>query len=258
MGLLGRTGLRRAERLMLRRWSRLAEQSPPAGAGRLRRLRAEARALRDAAQRVLSRSEAGLALGAPGDRQDLPPRTDWHWRPAPWCARDASLSRTARPDTERPAPLLLGPGIALFHDCPLGEICAAQGAGHPGAAPCALRIEVFGFSGSFLSLAVDLPPEALAGLGTHHVLRVDIGRRGERPAASVLRLNIRHGPNTAQIAKTLAAGHGPERVEFDLAYAELDEKRITHAWIDILMEEPRMNEIIIDELRVSRHRRVML
>ena len=45
-------------------------------------------------------------------------------------------------------------------------------------------------------------------------------------------------------------------VEFDLAYSQLNEKRIERAWIDLIFENPQMSQVILRDLTFGRRPRV--
>jgi hypothetical protein len=47
-------------------------------------------------------------------------------------------------------------------------------------------------------------------------------------------------------------------VEFDLAYSNLNEKRVESAWIDLIFESPQMNRVALRDLTLSRRRRAQL
>jgi hypothetical protein len=44
-------------------------------------------------------------------------------------------------------------------------------------------------------------------------------------------------------------------VEFDLAYANLNERRIDKVWVDLILENPEMNQITFRDLTFSRRPR---
>ena len=80
----------------------------------------------------------------------------------------------------------------------------------------------------------------------------------EQPLEIFARLNIRHGPNTEQIVRELPLHEENIRVEFDLAYSNLNEKRVERAWIDIIFEGPQMNQVVLRDLTFSRRPRASL
>ncbi|NJS39625.1 MAG: hypothetical protein HC783_12120 [Rhodobacteraceae bacterium] len=104
------------------RWSSAADEAPGMEAFALRRLRAEARTMRRQIDRVIHTADDRLgapALGAALPR--MPLGTDWIWRPDAW--RGALALPGAVAGAGRTA---LSDDLALFHDCPLGEVALRQ------------------------------------------------------------------------------------------------------------------------------------
>ncbi|ARJ68774.1 hypothetical protein B0A89_03125 [Paracoccus contaminans] len=123
-----------------------------------------------------------------------------------------------------------------------------------------MQLETLGFSGSYLSVAVDMPDSALQGLGRSHIIRLDMTVSVERPISIYGRLNVGHGPNTDELLRhlgDLTPGLLAETktIEFDLYYIEMNEKRLHKLWLDIIFEAPQMNAVRIRDLFLSRHLR---
>ncbi|HAW47009.1 MAG TPA: hypothetical protein DCX34_07190, partial [Roseovarius sp.] len=125
-------------------------------------------------------------------------------------------------------------------------------------APFGLRMDVFRFDGSFLSLAIDLPPEAIEGMTKRHLVRLDTIIDMEKPLEIFARLNVRHGPNTEQIIRKLPLDAQENTVEFDLAYSSLNEKRLERAWIDLIFENPAMSQVTLRDVTFGRRLRAAL
>ena len=117
---------------------------------------------------------------------------------------------------------------------------------------------MFRFDGSFLSLVLELPPDAVEGLGKRHLMRLTADIETEKPLEFFARLNIKHGPNAEQIVREYPFGSGENWVEFDLAYTELNEKRIDRMWIDLIFEGPELNQILLRDITVLRRPRADL
>ncbi|MFN3294623.1 MAG: DUF6478 family protein, partial [Gemmobacter sp.] len=72
------------------------------------------------------------------------------------------------------------------------------------------------------------------------------------------RLNIRHGPNLAQPVSALPEAGREKLAEFDLACADLNDRRIERAWLDLIVNEAAMTRIVIRDVVVSRRPRAEL
>ena len=233
-------------------WARLADRQERRPRPVDPELRDRAHVLHRQLARFLQASDPWMLRkdGVSGD--DLPPGTDWHWRPR-LLRGEISPQAIVAPDSGQ----RLGEDAALWHDCRHGALILrqlprpkpGQGAGY------AMQIEMLGFSGSFLSLALDLPEDALEGLGSDRVLQLDTVMDAERPITIYARVNLVQGPNTETMLRQL--GHPVEgqraerRVEFDLAYADLANRPIERAWLDLIFEQPQMNAVSINDAVVS-------
>lgn len=247
---------RLAQRRALARWSRAARMVEALDPAELRLLRGDAKALRREVNRVLHVAEARLALPMVGaEALPHPLGTDWAWRPELW--RGPVHPAGVAPATSRAT---LGSEVTLFHDCPLAEIALRQvrNTRPEDIAPHGLRMEVFRFDGSFLSLALDLPEAGVTGLRLNHLVRMDLSLETERPMDIFCRLNVKHGPNTETVVRELPLRQGESWVEFDLAYTRMNEKRVERAWIDMIFDGPQMNRVTLRDLTLSRRPRAEL
>lgn len=251
-GILDRLVLKRA----LRRWRKAADKASGLELEDLRALRGIARQHRRQIDRVLHVAEGQLALPVIGPNPIRhPPGSDWTWRPDLWRGPvpvqgfAAIENRTSLCD-----------GTTLFHDCRISEITTRQvrNTRESDLAPFGLRMDVFNFDGSFLSIVFDLPPNAVAGLRTKHLVRLETIVEVEKPLEIFARLNVKHGPNVEQVVRELPLNESEVMVEFDLFYTRLNEKRVEKAWVDLIFEGPELNQIVLRDLTVSRRPRAEL
>lgn len=234
-------------------WARSARTADGETLSRLRHLRRQAHALRQHLDRVIAVSESRLALPKIGATAFPKPHgTDWAWRPELWREPIAMKGRAAVQSNE-----MLGEEVTLFHDCRISELTLRQLRNHRAAdlAPFGLRMDVFRFDGSFLSLVIDLPPDAVFGLTRQHIVRMSTILELEKPLEIFARLNVRHGPNTEQIVRELPLQNDEISVEFDLAYSNLNEKRVEKMWLDLIFEGPGMNQVVLRDVTFSRRLR---
>lgn len=237
-------------RRMRLHWARLADSVSDIEASELRHLRGRARGIRKQVDQFLYRAEEKLSLPMSDvPVLDQPLHSDWKWRPSLWSGPLPDCAAA-----EIPRRFDLGPDATLYHDCDRSEITARQvrNTASAIAAPFGLALDIFGFEGSFLSLVVELPQESLKSLGRRHIIGTSLCFDAERPLEVFARLNVQHGPNTEQVVREIPAGTEDPSVEFDLAYAEINEKRIEKAWIDLIFEGPEMNAITVQDVTLAR------
>ena len=240
----------------LRRWARAARLAGGTDLTQLRAQRLKARRLKAHLDKLIHIAESRLALPMIGSNAFPKPfDADWAWRPELW---RGPLPVPGMSSVESKS--MLGREVTLFHDCHRSELTLRQLRNRREAdlAPFGLRLDVFNFDGSFLSLVVDLPEEAVRGLQRRHLLRVDTIVEMEKPLEIFARLNIKHGPNTEQIVRELPLGAEEVMVEFDLAYTKLNEKRVEKMWLDLIFEGPQMNQVTLRDLTFSRRPRAEL
>lgn len=240
----------------MRRWEALADQAERMNLAALRRVRQRAAEQRSLLDRVLFLADSRLTLPLIGSNAFRKPlHSDWAWRPQLWRG-PISPPGIASAMTKS----TFGNEVTLFHDCRISELTVRQvrNTRESDLAPFGLRMDVFNFDGSFLSLVIELPQEAIRGLKRKHLLRVNAVVETERPVEIFARLNVRHGPNTEQIVRELPLGQEEIVVEFDLAYTKLNEKRVEAAWIDLIFESAQMNQIILRDVNFSRRPRAEL
>ena len=236
-----------------KRWANAARVADQTDLAELRQQRLRARQLRRHLDDLIHVSESRLALPMIGSTAFRRPHgSDWGWRPELW---RGPLPMPGLASVQNKS--MLGDEVTLFHDCEHSELTLRQlrNRREQDLAPFGLRMDVFRFDGSFLSLVVDLPPEAVAGLKRRHLIRMNTIVEMEKPLEIFARLNIRHGPNTEQIVRELPLHEEDIMVEFDLAYSNMNEKRVEKAWVDLIFEGPEMNQVILRDVTFSRRPR---
>lgn len=238
------------------RWALSAREASTAKLSVLRRQSTRARLLRAHLDRLIHVADERLALPVVGSSSfPKPHNADWAWRPEIW---RGSLPQKGISSVKNKS--MLGEEVTLFHDCAQSELTLQQlrNTRDTDLAPYGLRLDVFNFDGSFLSLVLDLPEDAVNGLKRTHILRISTIIEMEEPLEIFARLNIKNGPNTEQIVRELPLGQEDVSAEFDLAYVNLNEKRIDKVWIDLIFENPQMNQVTFRDLTFSRRPRAQL
>jgi|TARA_R110002049_G_scaffold44333_5_gene130069 hypothetical protein len=240
----------------MRHWARIARRSAVTELPLLRRQRLRARLLKAHLDRLIHTADERLALPVVGSTSfSKPHNADWAWRPELWRGPLPTPGLSSVQTKSK-----LGSEVTLFHDCDYSELTLRQlrNLREEDLAPYGLRLDVFKFDGSFLSLVIDLPEDGVKGLKRSHLIRMDAIIELEKPLEIFARLNIRNGPNTEQIVREMPLNEENIRVEFDLAYSNLNEKRVERAWIDLIFEGPQMNQVIVRDLTFSRRPRAQI
>lgn len=241
-------------------WPGLCEAVPKMSNARLGYLRAEAQGMRANLDRFLllsgnrmenARRDMSLAR--------LPAGSDWCWQPELLTSR-LSPSGIAAPSSGS----RLHHHATVWHDCDVRALMLRQiqNGRSTDLARYPVSIEALGFTGSFLSLSIDLPNAAMDGLTRDHIIRLKTSIELERPLEIYARLNIGNGPNTEEMLRHLggmsAGGTNTHATEFDLALTEMNEKRLEKIWLDLIIEKPVMNAVLIRDMILSRQPRANL
>lgn len=246
----------RRHRRELRRWADLAARVERMPLSDLRDLRRRARQTQRELDKIHHAVTSRLTLPVIGSNAiRKPPRTDWAHRPEAWAGPVRPTGFAAAPAKTR-----IGSEVTVFHDATRSELTIRQvrNTRESDLAPFGLRLDVFNFDGSFLSLAVDMPGSALEGLRRTHLLRLAMTIESERPHEMFARLNLRHGPNTEQIVREVDTSGRDIIVEFDLYYTNFNEARGEAMWLDLIFESPSMNQVTVRDLTVTRRPRATL
>ncbi len=240
-------------RRSLRWWARAQARAQNEDWYALRKTRARAREIRRRVDRVLHVAEARLILPLIGSNAiEKPLHSDWAHRPDLWKGPISPAGVAAvRSKTQ------IGDGVRVFHDCKVSELTVRQirNTREEDLAPFGLRMDVFHFDGSFLSLVVDLPHGAADGLQRRHLVRMTLTVEMEQPLEIFARFNFKCGPNSEQLVRELQVENGVGIVDFDMAYSNLNEKRLERAWVDLIFENPQLNQIELRDLTFSRRPR---
>lgn len=240
-------------RRSINRWSEAAQLAEEADLGTLKALRIQAREMRRRVDKLLHVAEGRLALPLIGSTAiQKPLHSDWAYRPTIWRGPMEPRGLAAVENKT-----MIGDEAQIFHDCAVTELTVRQlrNAREEDLAPFGLRMDVFRFDGSFLSLVLELPEDSVEGLKRRHIVRLQTIVETEKPLEIFARLNIKHGPNTEQIVRELPLNEEEVMVEFDLAYTKMNEKRVDRMWVDLIFEGPEMNQIILRDIAFSRRPR---
>lgn len=181
------------------------------------------------------------------------PGTDWRWRPNIFSG-PAYPAGLVQPNSGSQ----LGQQVSIWHDCPDKSLQLRQIRNWrlEDLAPFGLQLEVFGFTGEYLSMSLELPETGVADLAKNHILRLQTELHAELPMEVFGRLNIVQGPNTTQLLRQLGDPIEAERcrrvAEFDIAAADLSDRSIERVWLDLIFASPYMNAVVLSDVVMSR------
>jgi len=237
----------------LRWWDRQSRVAKTLGFSELRDLRNKARRFRKRVNKINHIAASRLTLPVIGSKAIKKPQgTEWSYRPEVWSGPVSPSGISSIASKSK-----IGNELVIFHDCAVSEMTLRQVRNNQESdlAPFGIQLDVFNFEGSFLSIAVEMPPHAVEGLKKEHIIRLTLIIDSERPQEMFARLNLRHGPNTEQIVRELDLSTREMYVEFDLFYTNFKENRAQSLWFDLIFESPSMNQITIRDISVIRRRR---
>lgn len=243
-------------RLSLKRWNHRSQQAERVDLTELRVIRSQARQVQRRIDQINHIAAKRLTLPVLGSKAIRKlPKTEWAHRPEAWSGPVKPIGVAAAQNKTH-----MGGETTLFHDCPSSEITLRQirNTRPQDLAPFGLALDVFNFNGSFLSLAIEMPTEAVEGLKRNHLLRLSVVIESEKPLEVFARLNLRHGPNTEQVVRELDLRQDNIWVEFDLFYTRYNENRGEAMWIDLIFEGPSMNQINIRDVTLIRRPRAAI
>ncbi len=234
----------------LKRWQRALRTPADLPVAELKRMNGDIRDIRDKLDTMAAQSRSALlSRTSHSDGIDRPDQCDWATRPMPW--RDEMRPRGIV-GVSSPQPL---PGGAkVFHDATHADLSLRQDRAPPWVpgAQFGIVLEVYRSDGSFVSIVQDLPPEALVGLTRNHFISIKLVADREQPVEIYARLNIQHGPNVEQMVRQVDFDGTDGTAEFDLAYSKINEKRLENAWLDLIMEGPKMTRIALWDMVMLR------
>ncbi|MGB0438904.1 MAG: DUF6478 family protein [Paracoccaceae bacterium] len=165
-------------------------------------------------------------------RAQVPPEPAalWAQRPDPWrvALPGLALSGGSQP--------VLG-GVHLHHDCPQNQVLLRQiPRSH---APFAVRVDVFAFTGSYLSLTIALPKGC--------ILAVDHPLRSSDAGSGFLRFNRKVGANVTRKTEGIALP-SQRRTLID---PQEQSDPVGDMWLDLFLAPRAMSWTQLDDLRIT-------
>lgn len=135
--------------------------------------------------------------------------------------------------------------VTLFHDATDGLFTCTVG-----SEPW-IRLTLYQFAGSYLSLAVGLRKSDLRQLRPGIVMAFRLDATASRPLAVFARLNLRSAEQTQTLYETIILHETPHDLRFELDGARVPFSDVSAGWIDLIFSDPSMREIDIRAMAVS-------
>lgn len=241
-GLLAKIRNRLAPRATQRFWSTALSTIDDMPRPRLRKLSAEARRLVKLLNRFDRRAQDRLA---PTQSAPLIPG-------AAWAQRVDLFAEPISPQGHAPLTnnTQISEMVTAFTDDPVANVGFRQTPNTNGGHSAIL--DIHHLSGSYLSLAIGLGAQVAKTIGKDSLVRIRLECHSEQNIETLLRLNLRSGPNTEQVIRHFTPG---QDIEFDLFYVEFEPERMNDAWIDLMFPPHGMNRIELSDMIISKHPR---
>ncbi len=246
-GIFGGFGLGQT----LKRWQRALRMPKDLPTAELSRMAGDIRGLRDRLDVMSAQTRTELLARKVTDQDGIerPDQCDWTDRPAPWTSE-----MRPRGFVGLTSPQPLPGGVTVFHDATNAEFSLRQERAPEWVTgpQFGLVLEVYRSDGSFISFVQDLAGAALVGLTRNHYISIKLTADREQPVEIYARLNVQHGPNVEQIVRQVEFDGMNGAAEFDLAYSKINEKRLEKAWLDLIIEGPKMTRIALWDMVLLR------
>lgn len=178
--------------------------------------------------------------GIVSGRADAHPAADSGDTPDVFC-RALQTRRVDQPD----AGSQICNGLTLYHDAGGGLYSWHQ------TPDCALKLTVYQFDGSYLSLAIGIAEDVISDMRRQGYLCVSKTVTASRPIAAFLRLNVVTDGRHQQMHQTLIIDRGQRTTSFDLDGLPGEFGPIENAWLDLIFADPQMVEVTLAALKID-------
>ena len=188
---------------------------------------------------------AGNAAPSGTDRQGDRPLARF-LKKTPKSKRDPESAKiTPRRFDEPASGTQISDRITLFHDADDGNFACVVG--HDPF----VRLTLYQFSGTYLSLAVALRKSDLRQARPGTELQLSMPARLTRPMTIFARLNLRTPEQTETLYETLVLYEHRPDIRFPLDGVRVPHDQIEAGWVDVIFSDPAMAEVNLASLDVS-------
>jgi len=178
----------------------------------------------------------------------LPLNCDWAWRAAEFYQSNA-ISQISSPQSG----MDIGPSSKLFYNGTDGQISVFADVPAMGSGPIGLGLAIYEFTGDFLSLAFAVPDAAAQGMTKFTLFQCDVMTVVDHPVTFYLRLNVRYAATVATFTQAVKTSGGHVCATFDLGFHRFEVGEFSKIWLDVMINSPQHNRIIVNDLTLLRH-----
>ena len=111
------------------------------------------------------------------------------------------------------------------------------------------------FTGDFLSLAFAAPDAAVQGMTKFTLFQCDMMTVVDHQVIFHLRLNVQYAATVATFTQAVKTSGDHVCATFNLGFHRFEVGEFSKIWLDVMIDSPHHNRIIINDLTLLRHPR---
>ena len=180
----------------------------------------------------------------------FPLNCDWAWRAAEFYQAGAIY-----PTPALQSGIDIGPSSKLFYNGADGQITIFADAPAAGSGRIGLGLAIDEFTGDFLSLSFAAPNAAAQGITKFTLFQCDLMTVVDHPIKFYLRLNVKYGATVAKFTQMFETSGGHICAIFDLGFHAFEVGEFSKIWLDVMIDSPKNNRVILNDLTLLRHPR---
>jgi hypothetical protein len=149
----------------------------------------------------------------------------------------------------------IGPSSKLFYNGTDDQINVFADVPAMGSGPIGLGLTLGEFTGDFLSLAFAAPDVAAQGMTKFTLFQCDMMTVVDHPVIFHLRLNVQYAATVATFTQVAKTSGGHLCATFDLGFYPFEVGEFLKIWLDVMIDSPNHNRIIVNDLTLLRYPR---
>ncbi len=180
----------------------------------------------------------------------LPLNCDWAWRAAEFYQSNAIF-----PISSPQSGMDIGPSSKLFYNGTDDQISVFADVPAIGSGPIGLGLAIEEFTGEFLSLAFAAPDAAAQGMTKFTLFQCDMMTVVDHQVIFHLRLNVQYAATVATFTQVAKTSGGHLCATFDPGFCPFEVGEFSKIWLDVMIDSPNYNRIIVNDLTLLRYPR---